>query len=154
MSMSGAERSRRYRERATAPGEHLPWSPSHRSACPECRDAYSTYERARNPAKDSFRAPRGFWTPDTLAARRDWLLDAGAADLRRQAGISAQTVATALGVSQVTVCYWETGRRVPVSDAGAAYCRFIAGLARHEEVPAEPAGVPVSRRRNAPGLAA
>lgn len=71
------------------------------------------------------------FTPDTALARRDWLLEIGAAEVRRACGISQRTLATALGVSQVSVHAWETGKNAPVSRAGAAYCRVIAGLIRH-----------------------
>lgn len=54
--------------------------------------------------------------------------------LRRAAGITQQTIADALGVSRMAVSTWETGARRPSGEAGAAYCRFIAGLARHAEV--------------------
>ncbi|HEY2087880.1 MAG TPA: helix-turn-helix transcriptional regulator [Mycobacterium sp.] len=69
--------------------------------------------------------------PESALSRRDWLEDIGAAEVRRLCGISQQTIAEALGVSQVAVCLWETGRRVPLGRAGAAYCRVIRALARH-----------------------
>jgi transcriptional regulator with XRE-family HTH domain len=70
--------------------------------------------------------------------RRDWLLEIGAGEIRRACGVSQGTAAAALGVSQKLVSAWETGLRAPVGEAGAAYCRVIAGLARHLEVPEDP----------------
>lgn len=119
-----------------APAEvrHSIWSRDHRASCRACRDAYNAYERRRRPAR-GLAALRESRIADELEARREWLLDIGAADLRRLAGISQQTIASALGVSAVAVGFWESGRRVPASAAGAAYCRVIAGLARHAEIP-------------------
>ena len=70
-------------------------------------------------------------TPSFAADRRDWLLDMDAAGIRASCGISQQTVAAALGVSQPAVCAWETGSRAPSGPAGGAYCRVIAALAAH-----------------------
>jgi DNA-binding XRE family transcriptional regulator len=76
--------------------------------------------------------------PADAPGPRDWLLEIGAGEIRRACGISQGTAAAALGVSQFTVSAWETGLRAPVSEAGAAYCRVVAGLARHLEVPEDP----------------
>ena len=60
-----------------------------------------------------------------------WL---GGVDLRavRQAcGITQETMAAALGVSRPAVSSYENRSRRPP----AAYCRVIAGLMRHLEVP-------------------
>lgn len=56
------------------------------------------------------------------------------AGLRGRAGITLATIAAALGVTKTAVCQWEHGMRSPRGAAGAAYARFIAGLARHEAV--------------------
>jgi hypothetical protein len=54
--------------------------------------------------------------------------------LRRDSGIRTRTVAAALGVTGEQVAHWESGRRRPAGDRGAAYARFMAGLARHAAV--------------------
>jgi DNA-binding XRE family transcriptional regulator len=112
-------------------GLHSPWNQGHRGVCGQCRGEYNAYERRRRPATGRYSFPWESGTPDRYAARRDWLLDVDAAGARRRAGISQQTVARALGVSQAAVCMWETGRRVPYGARGTAYCRVVAGLLRH-----------------------
>ena len=56
------------------------------------------------------------------------------AEVRRACGISQAAIAAALGVTTAAVSTWETGHNGPSGDAGAAYCRIVAGLARHLEV--------------------
>jgi DNA-binding XRE family transcriptional regulator len=114
----------------TGPERHSRWSRAHRRRCRGCREDYNAYERGRRPSKGLFAQP-GYRTPESVQARRDWLLDIGAGEIREACGISQRTMAAALGVSQATVCFWETGRSAPRSPAGAAYCRVIAGLLRH-----------------------
>jgi transcriptional regulator with XRE-family HTH domain len=63
-------------------------------------------------------------------ARRDWLA-ANARDARVRCGITLTAIATALGVSAMTVWRWENGTRNPRGAAGEAYYRVIAGLMRH-----------------------
>lgn len=63
------------------------------------------------------------------------LATARPADARRACGIRQVTIAAALGVSHVAVHSWETGRKGPSGEAAAAYCRVVAGLLRHLEVP-------------------
>jgi len=58
----------------------------------------------------------------------------GARDLRVACGITQATIAAALGVSQVSVHYWETGMAVPAGARGAAYVRVMKGLSRHLEI--------------------
>lgn len=59
------------------------------------------------------------------------------AEARRACGIRQATIAEALGVDKSTVGCWERGRHGPSGTAGDAYCRVIAGLMRHLEVPEE-----------------
>jgi DNA-binding transcriptional regulator YiaG len=61
---------------------------------------------------------------DYLAFLRPW-------QVRACCGISQQVIADALGVSQATVSYWESGERRPSGARGAAYLRVIEALARH-----------------------
>lgn len=56
--------------------------------------------------------------------------------LRVRAGITLATIAAALGTDRQKIHGWENGHRLAHGPAGAAYARFIAGLARHEEVSA------------------
>jgi DNA-binding transcriptional regulator YiaG len=56
------------------------------------------------------------------------------AALRSRAQISLRTVERALGINWKTIWQWERGIRTPTGPKGAAYARFIAGLARHEAV--------------------
>lgn len=67
--------------------------------------------------------------------RGRWLATVRPGDARRACGIRQATIAAALGVSHVAVHYWETGRKGPSGEARAAYCRVVAGLLRHLEVP-------------------
>ena len=67
--------------------------------------------------------------------RGRWLAAVDAAGVRRACGITQQAIATALGIPHTYVHHWETGRSGPSGEAGAAYCRVIAGLLRHLEVP-------------------
>lgn len=69
-------------------------------------------------------------TPPEALARRGWLLEVRAGEVRRASGVTQQAVADALGVSQAAVCGWENGRRAPAGPEGIAFCRFIADLAR------------------------
>lgn len=69
-------------------------------------------------------------TPPEALARRIWLLEVRAGQVRRAAGVTQQALADALGVSQVAVCGWENGRRAPAGPEGIAFCRLIADLAR------------------------
>ena len=73
--------------------------------------------------------------PPTYAGRREWVTGMHAADVRARCGIPQQAIATALGVTDVSVSKWERGLVVPTGRAGDAYCRVVAGLARHLEVP-------------------
>lgn len=59
-------------------------------------------------------------------------IDPGA--LRIRAQISLRTVGAAIGVCWTTIHDWENGTTTPTGARGAAYARFIAGLARHESV--------------------
>lgn len=68
----------------------------------------------------------------THAEIRALLAASDPAGLRTRAGISLRTVARALGVGHHRVWHWENRRRQATGSAGAAYARFIAGLARHE----------------------
>jgi DNA-binding transcriptional regulator YiaG len=54
--------------------------------------------------------------------------------LRRDCGIKVKTVAAALGVTPQAVSNWESGRWHPSGKPGAAYARFMLGLARHVTV--------------------
>ena len=49
--------------------------------------------------------------------------------LRRGCGIRLKTVAAALGVHPQAVGNWERGTHRPSGERGAAYARFMAGLA-------------------------
>lgn len=60
-----------------------------------------------------------------------------ARQLRKDAGIRADTVAAALSVSAVCIYAWESGRCEPKCDAGLRWARVIAALERHAEVTAE-----------------
>lgn len=52
-------------------------------------------------------------------------------EVRLDCGITQEAIAAGLGVSRVTVSAWENRTRRP----SEAYCRVIAGLLRHLEVP-------------------
>lgn len=54
--------------------------------------------------------------------------------LRIRAGISLRTIALALDTNRNRIWRWENRHREVTGDVGAAYARFIAGLARHEAV--------------------
>lgn len=54
--------------------------------------------------------------------------------LRLAGGIKLKTVAAALGVSRTAVHNWEAGLSRPSGERGAAYARFVLGLARHAAV--------------------
>ena len=73
----------------------------------------------------------------TLLELRAMLARVNARELREDAGISAATVAEALGVRRAHVYAWETGRWMPVSAAGFRWARFVCGLEQHAEVTAE-----------------
>ena len=60
--------------------------------------------------------------------------------LRVRAGITLRTVGEAFGRSQPTVWARENRGLVPRGDTAQRYCRFIAGLIRHESVPYDPEG--------------
>jgi hypothetical protein len=60
-------------------------------------------------------------------------VDAGAARVRN--GVTLATVAAALGCRKDQVWRWENRRSAPRGTRGAAYCRVVAGLLRHLEVP-------------------
>jgi hypothetical protein len=51
-----------------------------------------------------------------------------------RARITLRTVARTLGVTASTVCKWENRQAVPRHGVGVRYCRFLAGLARHQAV--------------------
>lgn len=72
--------------------------------------------------------------PQTRAGRREWLAAARPAALRARCGITLRVIAAALGVCPMTVWRWENGELAPNGAPGTAYCRVIAGLARHLEV--------------------
>lgn len=57
--------------------------------------------------------------------------------VRKQNGISLAVMGKAFNVSHRTVWQWEKGIYFPREPLGSAYCRVIAGLARHLEVPEE-----------------
>lgn len=67
-------------------------------------------------------------------ARASWIAAVDAAAIRRACGVSQATVANALGISQPVISSWEHGAKRPSGAKGDAYCRVIAGLARHLEV--------------------
>ena len=84
--------------------------------------------------------------------RKDWLLDADAAEIRRACGFSQRTMRTALGIPRATFSRWERGQNAPSDTEGSAYYRVMAALARHLEIPEDPvpvrgpsAGWPVTR---------
>jgi len=58
----------------------------------------------------------------------------GPRDVRVACGITQATIASALGVSQVAVYYWETGLKVPAGTRWSAYLRVMEGLSRHLEI--------------------
>ncbi len=60
-----------------------------------------------------------------------WLDGVDLRAVRRACGITQETMAAALGVSRPAVSSYETRTRRPP----AAYCRVIAALMRHLEVP-------------------
>ncbi|MFF2527252.1 telomere-associated protein Tap [Streptomyces liangshanensis] len=65
--------------------------------------------------------------------------------LRKAGGFTQQDVATALGVSRVTLVNWESGRTEPRPPARAAYARLLDALAVRHPVPApEPVPVPAA----------
>lgn len=70
----------------------------------------------------------------TRAESRDWLAAVNPGGLRTQCGFTLRTVADAAGTTFGTVWKWEQGITTPTGAAGAAYCRIVAGLARHLEV--------------------
>ena len=70
----------------------------------------------------------------TNAEVRAYLLAVDAAAVRVRAGITLGTIAVALGVSRSHVWKWENRAHFPNGTRGAAYCRIIAGLARHLEI--------------------
>jgi DNA-binding transcriptional regulator YiaG len=74
--------------------------------------------------------------PEGRAGRREWLASVGAGTVRVRCGFTLATIGAALGVYPMTVQRWETGSRVPTGAQGEAYCRVIAGLARHLEATA------------------
>jgi DNA-binding transcriptional regulator YiaG len=74
--------------------------------------------------------------PPESRHRRAWLDMVDPRLARSRCGISQATVARALGVTKAAVNHWESGhRKTPSGKAGEAYCRVIAGLARHLEIP-------------------
>ena len=75
--------------------------------------------------------PRDLPAPETRRALRQ----ADRRGLRRRAGISAATLAEALGVDIWRVYEWERGRCQPGGPLMlASYARVIGGLARHEQI--------------------
>lgn len=82
------------------------------------------------------------FTVQSALDRRDWLLDIGAQAVRCECGITQRTMASALGVSTAAVSLWENGLRVPFGPKAIAYCRVIAGLARHLEAGDDAADFP------------
>jgi DNA-binding transcriptional regulator YiaG len=51
-----------------------------------------------------------------------------AIDLRRQAAVSQEDVASALGVTRSAVCRWERGARVPTGDRAERYLGLLRQL--------------------------
>lgn len=72
--------------------------------------------------------------PSEHRERQEWISAVAARDARERCGISASTVARALGVDKSSVCHWEKGHFAPKGTAGAAYARVVAGMIRHLEV--------------------
>jgi hypothetical protein len=94
--------------------------------------------------------------PDTHRGRGSWLNVVGPRYARQACGISAATIARAIGADNSMVGRWERrSREVPRGTVGEAYCRVVAGLLRHLEVPGEHAwDVPRGLRRPAADEAA
>lgn len=70
----------------------------------------------------------------THAETGEWLSAVNPAGLRVQCGFTLRMIAAAAGTTFGTVWKWEQGIAVPTGRPGAAYCRIVAGLARHAEV--------------------
>jgi DNA-binding transcriptional regulator YiaG len=79
--------------------------------------------------------------PVPVRDRRDWLTDADAAEIRRACGFSQRTMRTALGIPRATFSRWERGQNAPSGAEGDAYCRVMAALARHLQIPEDSARV-------------
>jgi len=73
--------------------------------------------------------------PREHSAWGPWLAAVDAAAVRVRCGIGLRALAAGIGVPYSTVWNWDTRTRVPTGAGGARYCRVIAGLARHLEVP-------------------
>lgn len=65
---------------------------------------------------------------------RRLLATADARELRIRCGISAATIARALGVTSGMVFHWETRRRYPTGPPAPRYARIIAALAEHDAI--------------------
>jgi DNA-binding transcriptional regulator YiaG len=64
----------------------------------------------------------------TVARVRSQLQSGEARAIREQAGLSQQEIARSLGVHELSVNAWETGRKVPRYDAALAYARLLDQL--------------------------
>lgn len=73
--------------------------------------------------------------PGTQRERAGWLRHASPREVRRACGIPGPAIAEALRVNVSTVYVWERLEHAPQGAQGDAYCRIIAGLRRHLEVP-------------------
>ncbi len=70
----------------------------------------------------------------THAEIRRYLASVDPYALRVRAGISAATIARAIGTSGGTVRGWESRGRRPQHPAWVRYARVVQGLARHAEI--------------------
>lgn len=63
-----------------------------------------------------------------ITAARQMLADGTARTIRKQAGLSLADAGSVVGVDQVTVWRWETGRRVPRSEHALKYGALLRAL--------------------------
>lgn len=116
------------------------------AACPTCMTGHQVTVRSAVPAVRAARQSRFHRLPSPAERRR----------LGEQWGLITRQVAAVFEVPPVTVRSWEAGRTSPRGQRGAAYGRFLAGLAQHALlIPArtdDPKGKPPLARTNAPTI--
>ncbi|MFE0681227.1 helix-turn-helix domain-containing protein [Streptomyces sp. NPDC058961] len=106
-----------------------------KAACPTCMTDHQMMSRPAVPAARAARTGRPgrhHRLPSPAERRR----------LREQWGLTTRQVAAAFQVTPATVRSWEAGRTSPRGRRGAAYGRFLAGLAPH--------ALPISARPDVP----